>query len=125
MPSCLTSLVDAAGGDPRQVRVGDRAQKRLLSPTAGREQPIREVRACAKPRDLKVDRAGARVEAPLPVPVSVVDPVGVALPVAGAADRVDLRTHQLLGELLDHPPDQIRATLIELLAKPLERLHRS
>jgi hypothetical protein len=43
--------------------------------------------------------------------------------VLGAADRVDIRRHQRLGEAADHLTQQIDVGLFELLAKPGARVH--
>src|SRR6266498_3363797 len=47
-----------------------------------------------------------------------------ALPVGRAAERVRLRAHQRLRELLHHRPQQIRARLFQLLAQPVLKVHR-
>src|SRR5207237_2115377 len=72
----------------------------------------------------ELDRADARVPIALPVAVSAVDPLRRALTIGSAAERIGLRAHQRLRELVHHRPQQIRARLLQLLAQPARKFHR-
>ena len=123
-PELADELVHAAGGDAGEIGIGDHRHERLLRPPTPLEQPVGEVRPLSQLRDRKLDRADARVPAPLPVAVTDVDPLGRALAVVGAAERVRLGAHQRLGELAHHLPQEIRACLLQLLAQPALNVHR-
>ena len=122
-PELPDELLDPPGRDPGQIGVGDHRHERLLRPPAGAEQPVGEVGALAQLRHRELDRPDPGVPVALAVAVAAVDPPRRALPIAGAAERLRLRSHQRLGEVLDHRPQQIRARLLELLAKPAPNVH--
>lgn len=71
-PEDPDQVVDQAGRDPFDVRLGDDGDKRPLRPTALLQKPRREVRALVELGDPQIDRAGAGVPAPLAVPVALV-----------------------------------------------------
>jgi hypothetical protein len=56
-------------------------------------------------------------------PVAAVGPVRGDLAIGGVAEGVDLGRHQALGEHLDRLTEQVAAAVLEVLAKPLERVH--
>src|SRR5439155_8134679 len=72
----------------------------------------------------ELDRADPRVPIALPIAVAPVDPLRRTLAVRRAAERFRLRAHQRLGEVLHHRPQQIRVSLLELLAQPTRDVHR-
>ena len=123
-PELADELVDASGGYAGEVGIRDHRHERLLRPPASLEKPVGEVRALPELGDRKLDRADARVPAPLPVAVSDVDPRGRALAEVGATEHVGLGAHQRLGKLAHHLPQEIRARLFELLAQPTLNVHR-
>ena len=120
----LHQLLDPAGGHAGQVGVGDHRHERLLRAPAGPQQPVREVRALPELRHCELDRADARVPVAFAVAVAPVAPLRRTLTVGRAAERVDLRPHQRLREVLHHRPQQVRARLLELLAQPARDVHR-
>jgi hypothetical protein len=122
-PELLDELLHPPRRDAGQVGVGDHRHERLLRAPARLEQPVREVRALPQLRQRELDRPHPRVPVALPVAVAAVDPLRGALPVAGTAERLRLRAHQRLGEILDHRPQQIRARLLQLLAQPASNVH--
>jgi len=79
----LDDLVDLARGDPGHVGLLDDGHERLLG-ALSRLQEAREVAALAELRDRDLELAGARVEAPGAVAVSVGGAVLGALSVLGA-----------------------------------------
>ena len=117
-------LLHATGRHAGQVGIGNHRHERLLGAPPGLQQPVGEVRALPQLRDRELDRADARVPRPLPVSVADVDPLGRALPVRRTAERVRLRPHQRLRELLHHRAQEIRAGPLELLAQPAGDIHR-
>ena len=60
----------------------------------------------------------------LPVAVAIVHPLRAHLTPARAGQHVDLGGHQPLGELAHHLPQQIVLVAVELLAQPVQRVHR-
>jgi hypothetical protein len=123
-PELLHQLLDPTRGDAGEVRVGDHRHERLLRPPARLQQPLRKVRPLAQLRQRELDRADPGVPIPLPITVAAVDSLRTPLAVARAAERVRLRAHQRLREVLDHRPQQIQACLLELLAQPTRHVHR-
>ncbi len=90
-PERLDEVLDPAGGDPLDVRLGHDREERPLGAPA-RLQQAREARAVAHPRHRQADRADPRVPAPLPVPVAVGQPrVRVALAARHPRELRDLR----------------------------------
>ena len=110
----LHELLHPAGGDAGQVGIRDHRHERLLGPPARREQPVGEVAALPQLGDRELDRADAGVPVTLAVAVADIDPLRRALTVGRAAERVRLRGHQRLRDLLHHRPPEIRARLLKL-----------
>ena len=101
-------LLHPARRDAQQVGRGDdRGQRPLRAAAVLQER--REVRPVPQLRDRQLDGAGPGVPLPRPVAVARVDPVRADLAIAGAARRLDLGVHHLLGERPDHLPQQVRA----------------
>jgi hypothetical protein len=124
IPERLHQPVHTAGGDAGQVTVRHDLYECPLGTPARLEEPAREVRALAELGDLERDRARARVPGPLAVAVSAVDPLGRALAVGGAADRVALGAHERLGERLHHLAQKVGVGVLEPLAQPGLHVHR-
>jgi hypothetical protein len=120
----LDEVIHPAGGDAEQVALGDHGHQGTLGPATGLEQPVREVGAGPQLRDAQLDRAGPGVPVPLPVAVARVGALAAPLAVGGAAHRRGLGVHQGVHEHREHAPQQIDVGVLELLAKPGQRLHR-
>jgi hypothetical protein len=54
----------------------------------------------------------------LPVSVAVIPPLPADLPERSPAQCIRLGAHQRLGERLNHCPQQVRACLLKVLARP-------
>jgi hypothetical protein len=122
-PELLHQLLDPPGRDTGQVGIRDHRHERLLRPAPRLQQPVREVRTLAQLRQRELDRADPCVPVALAVAVAAVDPLRRALAVAGAADSIGVCAHQRLRELLDHRPQQIRMSFLQLLAQPARHIH--
>jgi hypothetical protein len=120
----LHEPVDAPGGHTADIALGHHRDEGLLGPSAGIEEPVREVAGPPQLRDRQLDRADPRVEGPLAVAVAVVEPLRRLLTPARSSQGVDLGGHQPLGELGHHLPEQIVLVAVELLAQPRQRVHR-
>src|SRR5207245_7019778 len=86
-------LVDRAGRYALDVSFLDHRGERLLGHPP-RLQEAREITAPAQLGDAQLDRTGARLPAPIAVPIAVIDPIGRALTVPGAGQALDLQLHQ-------------------------------
>ncbi len=74
--------------------------------------------------DGHLDGAHPGVDLTRSIAVAAVHPVSAHLPIAGVAQALGFRRHQLLGELPDHLAQQVAAVLLEVLAQPRQGLHR-
>jgi hypothetical protein len=121
----LHQPLDTSGAHAAHVALGHHCDQRPLRTPAGLEQPARVVAALPQLRDRQIDRTHPRVQLAGPVAVAAVDPLRAHLAVAGAAEHVDLGSHQPLSEGSHHLSQQIAALVaLEVLAQPLERVHR-
>jgi hypothetical protein len=87
-------------------------------------EPVGEVGTFAQLRNGQVDRPCPRVPRPAPVAVAAVGAFIRALAVGSAADRVDLLAHHPLAEQRHHLSQQVGVRPLDLLANPLETIHR-
>src|SRR5262249_35124336 len=117
-------LVDPPRRDASEVGVGDHGHERLLGPPTRLQKPVGEIAPLSELRHRELDRTDARVPAALAVAIALVPPLRRALAVGRTAERVGLRAHQRLGEVLHHRPQQIRTRLLKPLAQPTRKLHR-
>ena len=94
----LDELVHPPRGHPEQVAGGHHGGQCPLGAFAAFQQPVREVRALPQLGDREIQCACAGVELAVPVAVALIGPLGAALAVSGAAQRVGFRTHQGVDE---------------------------
>ena len=98
MPKRLDELVHPPGRHPEQVAGRDHRGQRPLGAFAAFQQPVREVGAVPQLGDREIQGACAGVELAMPVAVALIGPLGAALAVSGAAQRVGLRAQQGVDE---------------------------
>jgi len=97
--------------------------ERSLSPGTSIQEPVREVRPLPQLRDTKVNAPHPRVPAPRPIPVPTIHPIGARLSVRGTAHRVSISRHQRFSKRRHHLAQQIRVSVLELLAQPRQHVH--
>ena len=103
------------------VRLDHDGHQRLLGTPPRLEQPRREIAAVPQLGNLERDGADARVPRPRAIAVALIDTLGAALAVAGAAHRVRLSIHQRHDDFRERLANRIWC-LLELLAQPTNRV---
>src|SRR2546428_669693 len=120
----LDQVLDAARADAEHIGLGHDGDECALGAPARLEQPRRKVRARTKLRDPEVDRAEARVEAPLAIAITSIHSLRAALAEAGASEGVDLAAHELLDHAVQEIAQKVRIGLLQLFANERDGVHR-
>ncbi len=105
-PHGLDQLVHPAGRDAADPGLLDHRHQRLLAGLPGLQEG-REVGPLAQLGDAELQGAQPGVERPLPVAITVVEPLGRALVPAGADQALHIGLHQELQHGLGHGPQEV------------------
>jgi hypothetical protein len=97
----LDEVIDGSGRNALNISLLDHSSQGLLG-HAARLQKAREIAACAKLGNAKLDRAGPRLPVPVAIAVALGQSKAILLAIARAGLRADLQRHQFLGSKADH-----------------------